>query len=559
MINKMRLIPLGGLNEIGKNMMAYEWNNEIIIVDVGLKFPDEELLGIDLVIANWSYISENKKKLKGVLITHGHEDHIGALPYFVNDFDVPIYGTKLTIGMVEKKLEDKNSEVNAKLVVIDPNKKFKVGSFWVEAIRVTHSIPDAVAFAITTHVGTIIQTGDFKVDYTPIDAYPIDLQKLAHIGSKGVLALLADSTNADRKGFTMSEAEVGETFSKIFRKADKSRIIIASFASNVHRVQQMVDVAYEHGRKIAYSGRSMLNTVEVAKKLCYLKIYDDNMIIDIADIDGYPDNEICIITTGSQGETFSSLTRMSNNNHEDVQIRKGDTVIFSSTPIPGNEKSVNRVINNLYEKGANVIYHALEQVHVSGHACEEELKLIYNIVQPKFAIPVHGEYTHLMQHSKIAQKSGVSKGNVFILKNGDILEFVKDDNNVTAKVVGTVDASPVLIDGLGVGDVGNIVLRDRKILSEEGLVIIVVVLDKFGNIVMKPNLLTRGFVYVRESEEFLDDARDYVIDIIEKMNKKNNVEWYSFKTKIRAELSDFIYQKMKRRPMVIPIIMNYDK
>lgn len=552
----MKVIPLGGINEIGKNMTLYEYNDQIIVVDVGLKFPDEELLGIDLVINNWNYLIENRHKLKGALITHGHEDHIGAIPYFLKDFDTPIYATKLTMGLIESKLSEHKYNFKPRLVVINPDNDLRIGGFTISPIRVTHSIPDSVAFAIRTPVGTIIHTGDFKVDYTPIDGIPMDLQKFADIGSNGVMAMLADSTNALRSGFTISEANVGETFEKMFRKAHKSRIIIASFSSNVHRVQQVVNVAYENGRKIAISGRSMGNVFEIATRLGYLNIPDQNMIIDIKDVDGYPDNEICVITTGSQGETFSALTRMANDAHANMQIREGDMVIFSSTPIPGNEKSVNRVINRLYEKGADVIYHDLERVHVSGHACQEELKLIHNLVKPKFFIPVHGEYAHLKQHGEIAEASGTSPDNIFIVENGSVIEFTNDEGELSAKIVDKVEAGPVLIDGLGVGDVGNIVLRDRKILSEEGLIVLVMPLGMNNSVNAKFDLITRGFVYVRNSEEFLTDARDHVQKVIAEYVQEATRDRNAIKKKAKAELGDYIYQSMRRRPMILTIVVD---
>lgn len=556
MKNKMKVIPLGGINEIGKNMTLYEYNDQIIVVDMGLKFPDEELLGIDLVINNWNYLIENRHKLKGAIVTHGHEDHIGAIPYFLKDFDTPIYATKLTMGLIESKLSEHKYNFKPRLVVISSEREFKIGDFTITPISVTHSIPDCVAFSIKTDVGTIIHTGDFKVDYTPIDGRMMDLQKFADIGSNGVMAMLADSTNALRPGFTISEANVGETFEKIFRKATKSRIIIASFSSNVHRVQQVINVAYSNHRKIAISGRSMGNVFEIATRLGYLSIPDPNMIIDIKDVDGYPDNEICVITTGSQGETFSALTRMSNDSHANMQIREGDTVIFSSTPIPGNEKSVNRVINRLYEKGAEVIYHDLERVHVSGHACQEELKLIHNLVKPQFFIPVHGEYAHLKEHAQIAQLSGTSRDNIFIVENGSVIEFTNNKGKISAQVVDKVEAGPVLIDGLGVGDVGNIVLRDRKILSEEGLIVLVMPLGEGNKVVSKFDLITRGFVYVRNSEEFLTDARDHVQEVISKYVSDGSKERNSIKKRAKAELGDYIYQSMRRRPMILTIVVD---
>ncbi|MCK8058913.1 MULTISPECIES: ribonuclease J [unclassified Fusibacter] len=546
----LKVIPLGGLNEIGKNMTAYQYGNEIIVVDCGLKFPEEDMLGIDVVIPNLNYLIENKEKIKGVFITHGHEDHIGAIPYLLREMNVPIYATKLTLALIERKLSEHKSIKMPTLITVKPDNKVGLGSFTIDFIRVSHSIPDAVSLCIESPIGRVIHTGDFKIDFTPIDNDPINLQKFADLGAKGVLALFADSTNADRKGYTMSESSVGDTFETLFRHADQARIIVASFASNVHRIQQIVNAAHANNRKVAFSGRSMLNTSQVAADNGYLNI-PTGMLIDVEDIHGYPDNEICVVTTGSQGEPMSALTRMANKDHFAMQIRNGDMVILSSTPIPGNEKSVNKVINKLFEQGANVIYNSLADVHVSGHACQEELKLIHSLVRPKFFVPVHGEYAHLMQHSLLAQRMGMSRDDIFIIANGDVLEFTKE----SAAVVGKVEAGPTLIDGLGVGDVGNIVLRDRRILSEEGLIMVIMSMDTNGKIVAGPDLISRGFVYVRESEVFLKGAKTKLENVVTRLQDRGVKEWSTIKSKVKNELSEHIYQEMRRRPMILPVIM----
>lgn len=545
----LRMIPLGGLNEIGKNMTAYEFGNDIIIVDCGLKFPEEEMLGIDVVIPNIEYLIENKEKIKGMIITHGHEDHIGAIPYFLRSIHVPIYGTKLTLAMIERKLTEHEKLKMPKLNVVKPDQKIKLGSFIIDLIRVCHSIPDAVSLCIETPIGRIIHTGDFKVDYTPIDNKPIDLQKFAEYGSKGVLALMADSTNAERAGYTMSESRVGDTFETLFRHAS-NRIIVASFASNVHRVQQIINAAHANNRKIAFAGRSMVNVTQVAAEIGYLNI-PKGMLIEVEDISGYPDNEICVVTTGSQGEPFSALTRMANKDHFAMQIREGDTVILSSTPIPGNEKSVKKVINKLFEQGANVIYDSLAEVHVSGHACQEELKLIHSLVKPKFFVPVHGEYSHLMQHALIAERMGMGKDHIFVIENGTILEFTEE----TCEVVGKIDANPIMIDGLGIGDVGNIVLRDRRILSEEGLIVIILTMNKQGQIISGPELISRGFVYVRESEALFKTVKEKLDKTVLGLQEKGVKDWSSIKSKLKNELSQHVYEEMRRRPMILPVIM----
>lgn len=551
MSKRIKVIPLGGLHEIGKNMTAYEYGNEIIVVDCGIKFPEEDMLGIDLVIPNYNYLIENRSKIKALLITHGHEDHIGAIPFFLKDISVPIYTAKLTAALIKRKLSEYKNIKAPKINEIAPGKIMRIGNYAIEFIRVNHSIPDAMAICIKTPAGTIIQTGDFKVDYTPIDNMPIDLQRFAELGKEGVLALLADSTNAGRKGYTMSESSVGDTFETIFRHNEKTRIIVASFASNVHRLQQIVNAAHINNRKVAFSGRSMLNTVNVAKEIGYLNI-PQGTLIDVEDVNGYPDNEICVITTGSQGEPMSALTRMSNSDHFAIQIRPGDMVILSSSPIPGNEKSVNKVINKLYQLGADVIYNALADVHVSGHACQEELKLVHSLVKPKYFIPVHGEFSHLMQHTDLALKMGMSKDDIFILENGKVIELSANQ----AKVTGQVEAGATLVDGLGIGDIGNVVLRDRRILSEEGLIMIVVALNGEGRFVSGPDLISRGFIYIKESEAFMNTAKEKLQNVMTQLEKQGVKEWSNIKGQLKTELSEYIYQEMRRRPIILPVIVN---
>ncbi|MCT4632692.1 MAG: ribonuclease J [Firmicutes bacterium] len=546
----LKIIPLGGLNEIGKNMMAYQFNDEIIVVDCGLIFPSDELLGIDVVVPDITYLIKNQEKVKAVIITHGHEDHIGGLPYFLQKINVPIYATNFTIGLIENKLKEHKSLGKVQLNRVKPNDFIKIGRFGIDFIRVSHSIPDAVSIVLKTPHGTIIHTGDFKVDFTPIDNQRIDLNKFAKYGNQGVIALVGESTNAERKGYSMSESTVGATLDKLFANVE-SRIFVASFASNVHRVQQIVNAAVNHGRKVALSGRSMINVSNVALELGYLNI-PEGMLIELDDIYRYPDNEVVVITTGSQGEPMSGLTRMARSDHRQVDIREGDLVILSSSPIPGNEKSVKKVIDLLYEKGATVIYDDLEDVHVSGHACQEELKLIHSLVKPRYFIPNHGEYSHLRQHAILAENMGMSKKNIFVLENGKTLEIYPN----YAKVGKNVPSGNILIDGLGVGDVGNIVLRDRKHLSEDGLMVVVVSLSKTeSKIVSGPDIISRGFVYVRESEELMKGAKEKVQEAIQK-NLDNNVrEWSVIKNSIRDSLNSYLYSQTKRNPMILPIIM----
>lgn len=544
----IKIIPLGGLEQIGMNITAFEYEDSIIVVDCGLSFPEDEMLGIDLVIPDVTYLKENRDKVKGFVITHGHEDHIGSLPYVLKEINVPIYATKLTVGIIENKLKEHNLLKTTKRKVIKYGQSINLGCFRIEFIRTNHSIADAAALAIYSPAGIIVHTGDFKVDYSPVYGETIDLQRFAEIGKKGVLALMADSTNVMKPGYTMSERSVGKTFDTIFSENNKNRIIVATFASNVDRVQQIINSAEKFGRKVIIEGRSMTNVISTASELGYVTMKEDTLI-DVEQMKNYPDNQIVLITTGSQGESMAALSRIAASIHRKVSINPGDTVIFSSTPIPGNEKSVSKVINELSMKGANVIF---QDTHVSGHACQEELKLIYALTKPKYAIPVHGEYRHLLVHGQLAQDMKVSKDNVVILSSGDVLEL-SDEN---AKVVGKVPAQGILVDGLGVGDVGNIVLRDRQHLSENGLIIIVVTLEKYSNQVLSgPDIVSRGFVYVRESENLMDEARDVVSEALEKCLTRNVTDWGRIKTEIKDSLSDFLWKRTKRNPMILPIIM----
>ena len=547
---KLKIIPLGGLLEIGKNITVFEYENDIILVDCGLAFPEDDMLGIDLVIPDLTYLEKNKEKIRGLVVTHGHEDHIGAIPYLLKQFNVPIYATKLTIGLIEHKLEEHKLLRSTKLKIINPGQSINLGSMKVEFIRITHSIPDACALAIHTPAGVVVHTGDFKIDYTPIDGEMVDFGKLAALGNKGVLALMSDSTNAERKGYTMSESTVGEVLDKLFINCTK-RIVVATFSSNVHRIQQIVNSAVKYGRKIAICGRSMINVIETARKLGYITV-PDNVFIDIDMIKSYPDENLTIITTGSQGETMSALTRMAAGEHKKVQITPNDLIIISANPIPGNENSVSKVIDDLMKIGAEVVYNALEDIHVSGHACQEEQKLMISLVRPKYFIPVHGEYRQLIAHSQTAQKVGVDPDNIFIMTNGRVLEL----NEYEAKLTGTVPTGKIMVDGLGVGDVGNIVLRDRQRLSQDGLIIIVLTMDSVtGTVVAGPDVLSRGFVYVRESENLMDDIKQLLRAEIEKFEEKHITDWSTIKSILREELRDYIFKKTKRDPMILPIIM----
>ncbi|MBE6064173.1 ribonuclease J [Clostridium cochlearium] len=548
--DKVKVIPLGGLNEIGKNITAFEYKNDIVVIDCGLKFPDEEMLGIDIVIPDISYLLKNKDRVKGIFLTHGHEDHIGALPYVLKELNVPVYGTKLTLGIVETKLKEHNLLNSVKLNCIKPRDMIKLENCTVEFIRTSHSIADSVAIAIHTPVGAILHTGDFKIDYTPIDGHVADLSRFAELGRKGVVLMLADSTNVERPGYTMSESTVGKTFDNIFTNG-KGRIIVATFASNIHRVQQIISTAVKFDRKVAFSGRSMENIVEVAKELGYIKAPLETFI-DIDSINKYPDNKVVIITTGSQGEPMSALSRMAASEHRKVNIVPGDTVVISATPIPGNEKLVSRVINQLFQKGADVIYEALADIHVSGHACQEELKLMHTLVKPKYFIPVHGEYRHLKQHRELAEKLGMPHENIIIAENGEVIEVSRD----CIKKNGTVMSGQVFVDGLGVGDVGNIVLRDRRHLSQDGILTVVVTIERgTGMVIAGPDIISRGFVYVRESEYLMNEAREVVREVLKKCEENHIVEWSTIKSNIKDALRSFLYEKTKRRPMILPIIM----
>jgi len=546
----VKIIPLGGILEIGKNITVIEYEDEIILIDCGLGFPEEEMLGIDLVIPDITYLEKNKEKIKGLVITHGHEDHIGGIPYLLKQINVPIYATRLTVGLISNKLEEHGLLRSTKLKEVRTGQTISLGKMKVEFIKITHSIPDACSLAIHTPVGTIVHTGDFKIDYTPIDSEIIDLGRLAALGNKGVLALMSDSTNAERKGYTMSESTVGEVLDKLFINCTK-RIVVATFSSNVHRVQQIVNSAVKYKRKIAVCGRSMINMIETARKLGYIKV-PDNVFIDIDIIKSYPDDKLVIITTGSQGEAMSALTRMAAGEHRKVQITPNDLIIISANPIPGNEKYISKVIDDLMAIGAEVIYNALQDIHVSGHACQEEQKLMLTLVKPKFFIPVHGEYRQLIAHAETAKTLGISHENIFITENGKVLEL----NENEAKFTGSVPSGKILVDGLGVGDVGNIVLKDRQRLSQDGLIIVVITMDsRSGKIVAGPDVISRGFVYVRESENLMEEIKHLLRTELQKCEDRHITDWATLKQVVRDELGNFIYKKTKREPMLIPIIM----
>ncbi|MGI5948851.1 ribonuclease J [Peptoniphilus sp.] len=547
--NKLRIIPLGGMHEIGKNMTLVEYRDDIIIVDCGMTFPEDEMLGIDVVIPDVTYLIENKHKIRGLVLTHGHEDHIGAIPYIMKKLDLDIYGTGLTIGLLENKLKEHRLSKD-RLKVVQAGDVVKLGKMEVEWIRVNHSIPDACSLAIKTPLGYVYHSGDFKVDFTPISGKPIDLTRIAEIGTKGVIAMIGESTNVLREGYTMSESKVGETFNRLFQTLQDQRIIIATFASNVHRIQQIINSAEKYGRKVILSGRSMVNVTETARRLGQFKVKKDTFV-DIRDMDKYEDNEIVLITTGSQGEPMSALTRIAYGEHRKIQLTPNDAVILSATPIPGNEMAVNKVINRLLERGAKVIYETLSEIHVSGHACQEELKLLLSLVKPKYFIPAHGEIRHLMKHAQIANKMGIDENNIFIMENGNVLEISQKD----AKFVGDVPSGNILVDGLGVGDVGNIVLRDRRHLSEDGLIIVVVSISRDGKVVSGPDIISRGFVYVRESGDLIDDAKKVVKNILDNSSKEKLSDWTSLKSDIRDDLRSFIIKNTKRNPMILPIIM----
>ena len=547
---KLKIIPLGGLDEIGKNLTALEYGNDIIMVDCGMAFPDEDMPGVDMVINDVTYLEKNWQKIKGIFLTHGHEDHIGGLPYFLKAINVPVYGTRLTLGLVENKLKEHNLLAKVKLVRVKPGSVANAGAnFSVEFIRTNHSIADSVALAIKTPVGTVIHMGDFKIDTTPIVGEMIDLTRLGELGNEGVLALMSDSTNVERAGYAMSERSVGDKFEQIFKGCDK-RIIVATFASNVHRVQQIIDAAVKNKRKVAVSGRSMENIVEISMLLGYMKI-PEGVLINLDSIGKYKPNQIVIITTGSQGEPMSALTRMAYSDHRKVEITKDDLIVLSATPIPGNEKSVSNVINELFKIGASVIYKSLMDVHVSGHACQEELKLILALTKPKYFIPVHGEHRHLVLHKELAMGMGMKDKDAFVLTNGSVLEISENG----AAVTGTVPAGKILVDGLGVGDVGNIVLRDRKHLSQDGLIIVVVTIShEDGRMVSRPDVISRGFVYVREAEGLIDGVKDAATHSVEECLSRKNMDWSTMKSSLKSTVAHYIYDQTKRNPMILPII-----
>ena len=546
--SKLKIIPLGGLEQIGMNITAFEYEDSIVVVDCGLAFPADDMLGIDLVIPDVTYLKDNYDKVKGFVITHGHEDHIGALPYILKDMNVPVYATRLTMGIIENKLKEHNLVQNTKRKIVKFGQSINLGQFRIEFIKTNHSIVDAAALAIYSPAGVVVHTGDFKVDYTPVFGDAIDLSRFAEIGKKGVLALLIESTNAERPGFTQSERTVGKTFDTLFEEHRNTRIIVATFASNVDRVQQIINTAHRYGRKVVVEGRSMVNIIDTAANLGCLQV-PENTLIEVEQLKDYPDNQTVIITTGSQGESMAALSRMASGMHRKISITPSDTVIFSSSPIPGNEKAVTKVINEILQKGAEVIY---QDAHVSGHACQEELKLIYTLVKPQYVMPVHGEYKHLMAQKKIAQSLGIPKEHVFIMKSGQVLELCE----AGAEVAGTVPAGGILVDGLGVGDVGNVVLRDRQHLAEDGIMIVVLALDSYnGVLVSGPDIVSRGFVYVRESESLMDEARELVDEAVNQCLDRGITDWGKLKGAIRDSLSDYVWKKTKRRPMILPIIM----
>ena len=546
--SKLKIIPLGGLEQIGMNITAFEYEDSIIVVDCGLSFPEDDMYGIDLVIPDVTYLKDNIDKVKGFFITHGHEDHIGAIPYVLKEVNVPIYATKLTMGIIDHKLTEHNLLSKVKRKVVKYGQHINLGCFRVEFIKTNHSIQDAAALAIYSPAGIVVHTGDFKVDYTPVFGDAIDLQRFGEIGKKGVLALMCDSTNAERPGFTMSEKTVGKTFETIFADHKNSRIIIATFASNVDRVQQIIDTAYKYGRKVVIEGRSMVNIISTAQELGYINI-PDNTLIDIEELKNYPDEKTVLITTGSQGESMAALSRMASGIHRKITIKPNDTIVLSSNPIPGNEKAVSKIINELSMKGAEVIF---QDVHVSGHACQEDIKLIYSLVKPKYAIPVHGEYRHLMAQAHIAEELGIDKDHIFLLSSGDVLELDEDG----AAVTGHVPVGDVMVDGLGVGDVGNIVLRDRQHLAEEGIIIVVLTLESgSGQVLSGPDIVSRGFVYVRGSESLMDEAKQVLNETMDHCMDKNITDWGKIKSEIKDALGDFVWKETKRKPMIIPIIM----
>lgn len=547
----VKFAALGGLNEIGKNLYVYECCNDMFIVDCGLAFPDEEMPGVDLVVPDFTYLEKNRERFRGVVITHGHEDHIGALPYLLKKINVPIYGTRLTLGLVEGKLKEHGLLSQASLNVVEPRQNVKMGCMSVEFIRVNHSIPDSCALAIHTPAGVIVHTGDFKVDYTPIEGGIIDLARFGELGNRGVLALMSESTNAERPGYTKSERSVGESFRKLFNDAEGKRIIIATFSSNIHRIQQIIDEAVKHGRRVAVSGRSMTNVIAKAVELNYIKV-PEGTLIDIEDVNRYRPEQLVIATTGSQGEPLSALSRMSSGDHRQVTITPNDFIIISANPIPGNEKLVTKVVNELMKQGAEVIYESMYEVHVSGHACQDELKMMISLTKPKFFIPIHGEYKHMKKHAKLAMGMGIPEENIFLCDLGQMVET----DGVEMKYTGTVPSGRVMVDGFGVGDVGSVVLRDRKHLAEDGVMIIVATIEReSGRVLAGPDIVSRGFVYVRESEALIDEAKQLMKQVMDNCAQRNVREWGNIKSAMRDALSDYIYQKTKRSPMILPVIM----
>ncbi len=544
-------MALGGLEEIGKNMTVLEYNNDIIVIDCGLAFPEDDMLGIDLVIPDISYLIKNAEKVRGIVLTHGHEDHIGALPYVLKDLNVPMFGTLLTLGLLENKLKEHNLLNQVTYHTVVPGETVKLGQMKVEFIHTNHSIADAVALAITTPLGVVIHTGDFKIDYTPIDGDIMDIHRFAELGKQGVLLLMSDSTNAERKGFTMSEKSVGSVFDRIFEETPKNRIMVATFSSNIHRIQQIINSAKTFGRKVAIIGRSMVNAVKTSSELGYLNI-PAGILIDILEIRNYKDEQLVIITTGSQGETMSALSRIASAEHRQVTVKPGDKIIISASSIPGNEKNISRVINELLKKGADVVYEGIADIHVSGHARQEELKLMLALTKPQYFMPVHGEFMHLTSHRDLAISMGMDKKNIFLMKTGDVLEISKND----AKINGVVPVGQIMVDGLGVGDVGNIVLRDRKHLSQDGLMVVVVTMEKeSGMVVAGPDIISRGFVYVREAEDLMEEAKAVVMEALTKCEEKHITGWSYIKGLIKDTLKNYLWQRTKRSPMILPIIM----
>ena len=552
--SKLKVFSLGGLQEIGKNITAFEYGNDIIIVDCGVAFPEDDMLGIDLVIPDFTYLIRNKSKIRGIILTHGHEDHIGATPFLLREIDAPVYGTRLTLGLLDIKLKEHGLLNTTERNCVSAGEKIKLGNFEIEFITVTHSIADAVALAIKTPIGMVIHSGDFKIDYTPIQGQSIDLQRFAELGRDGVLLFLCESTNVERKGYTMSERSVGAVFENIFNETTNSRIMVATFSSNIHRIQQILNSAVKHDRKVAFAGRSMLNVFKTATDLGFINA-PENLIIDISEIKKYTDDKIVIITTGSQGEPMSALTRMASRDHRQVEIKHGDKIIISASSIPGNEKSISKVINELFLRGADVIYEGIMETHVSGHARQDEIKLVHALIKPKFLMPIHGEFRHLKQHKDVAVQLGMDKDDVFVMSIGEVLELTAE----TAKITNPVPSGQVLVDGLGVGDVGNVVLRDRRILSNDGIIIVVISVERdYGTIVAGPDIISRGFVYVKESENLMEDARGVVRAALAKCEAKKITEWSYMKNVIKDTLKEFVWQTTQRSPMILPIIMEIE-